>query len=145
MGEVEEGEIMLKLFLPTYHVSSDGETDWPTMTVIHHLVMCTLACFTCDLLRFLAATTNVRCDTTFAQRRAHFFIAFIQAYPLRPLVRRRWPRHDDARDLRTNQVHIVAIGAINRHTYGHAIPLGQHQPLGPTFPQLVGLGLVVPL
>ena len=131
---------MLRLLLPAYqHAAKPIE---PTMTAFDDPAPCPLARFTGDLLRFLAATANVRREANFAQGCAHvvIIVAFIQSHALRSLLRRRRSLHDHALDGRTHQVHIVAIGAINRHPDGHAMPLGQHRPLDACFPEIGRIG-----
>jgi hypothetical protein len=70
---MEEGRRILRLFLPAYQQAA--KPIEPTMTALNHPALRTLARFTCDLPRFLAATANVRSEAKFAQGRTHFFIS----------------------------------------------------------------------
>jgi len=137
---------MLGLFLPAYqHTAKPIE---PSLSAGNRLAPCALAGFVRDVSGFLAATAHVRGEARFAHGRAHVFIisAFIQAHALRSLLRRRRSRHDDARDRRTRQFHITAIGPINRRADGDAMPLSQHRPLDPRFPTVgrIGTGFFPP-
>jgi len=85
---------MLRLLLPAYQQAA--KPIEPTMTAFDDPAPCPLARFTGDLLRFLAATANVRREAKFAQGCAHvvIIIAFIQSHALRSLLRRRRSLHD---------------------------------------------------
>ncbi len=138
---------MLRLFLPAYQQTT--EPIEPAVAALTHPAPRTPARFTGDLLRFLAATAHVRREAKCAQGRTHFFIiiACIQAHAVRSLLRRLRSLHDDARDRLTHQFHSVAIGAINRHADGDAMPLGQQRPLDARFPAIgwIGAGFFPPL
>jgi hypothetical protein len=137
---------MLRLLLPAYQQAA--KPIEPTMTAFDDPAPCPLARFTGDLLRFLAATANVRREAKFAQGCAHvvIIIAFIQSHALRSLLRRRRSLHDDALDGRRRQFHIVAIGSINRHADGDAMPLVQQRSLDARVPAVgrIGAGFLPP-
>jgi len=131
-----EGKKMIGLFLPAYqHAAKPVE---PSLSAGNRPAARALARFARDLPGFLTVTANVRGEA----KLAHVFIisAFIQAHALRSLLRRRRSRHDDACDRCAHQFHVVAIGAINRHLDGHAMPLGQHRPLDACFPEIGRIG-----
>ena len=145
-GDVMEGKKMIGLFLPAYQHAA--KPIKPSLSAGNRPAPCALASFVRDVSGFLAATAHVRGEANFAHGRAHFFIiiAFIQAHALRSLLRRRRSLHDDALDGRRRQFHIVAIGSINRHADGDAMPLVQQRSLDARVPAVgrIGAGFLPP-
>ena len=67
-------------------------------------------------------------------------IPFVQTHPLQVVLGRLWTLDDDALDRRTQQFHIVAIGALNRQTNGYPMPFREQAAFDPTLAAIGGIG-----
>ena len=78
----------------------------------------------------------------FVQDVAHLVVVipFIQTHPLRVFLGRLWTIDDDALDRRTQQFHIVTIGALNRETNRHPMPFSEQAAFDPALASIRGIG-----
>jgi len=76
----------------------------------------TLPCFGPEFFGFFSAGANMRRETKFAERIAHFLviIAFIQTHALRLFSSRLGTVNHHALNRFSHQFHVVAMGSFNR-------------------------------
>ncbi len=97
------------------------------MAALDHPTPRFLACLARQLFRFLTAAANVGGKAKLVQDLPYFveIVALVHAHPLRCIFSGFRSLDDDTFDCRTHQLHIVAIGAVNRDTDRDTVPLGQ--------------------
>src|SRR5260370_32962617 len=67
-------------------------------------------------------------------------IPSVQTHPLRVFLGRLWTVDDDALDRRSQQFHIVTIGALNRQTNGHSMPFSEQAAFDSTLASIRRIG-----
>ena len=111
---MKQGQIIFWLFVPPNEQAA--KAVHPRMTAFRHPTPRFEARFSLDGLSFFPARANMGRKAELMQDVAHLIIviAFIQTYPLRLVLGRLGMLEDDALDRRTQQLHIVTIGARQR-------------------------------
>src|SRR2546423_3857086 len=139
---MKQGQIILRLFVPTNEQAAKAQS--PGMTPFHHPAPRFEAGFFIDGFGFLSSWANLGRKAELAQDVADFVVVlpFVQTHPLRVVLGRLWTLDDDALDRRTQQFHIVAIGALNRQTNGYPMPFREQAAFDPTLAAIGGLGPV---
>jgi len=122
---MQKRDVIFRLLLPPDQDAA--EAIQPAVGAFHHPAAGALAGFPLEFLGLFAPRANMRRKAEFRQDVAHLLeiVAFVQAHPLRLLSGRRWTFYHHALDRFACQFHIVAIGPRDRHTEGHAMPVGQ--------------------
>jgi hypothetical protein len=137
---MKQGQIILRLFVPTNEQAAKAQS--PGMTPFHHPAPRFEAGFSLDGFGFFSSWANMGRKAELAQDVADFVVVipFVQTHPLRVVLGRLWTLDDDALDRRTQQFHIVAIGALNRQTNGYPMPFREQAAFDPTLAAIRGIG-----
>src|SRR5882762_11420475 len=90
--------------------------------------------FPLDGLGFFSTLADMGRKAKFAKDIAYFLIvvALVQTHSLRMLLCWLWTLDDDALNRGADQLHIRAIGPLNRQADRHSMPFCQHTAFHPT-------------
>ncbi len=136
---MQQGEIVLRLLIPPHQ--NAPEPVHPAMTAFNDPPSCPLARLRLELLGRRTPRFDMRGEAELFQNLAHFVVVvpFVQSQPLRRFFGCVWPLHSDALDGGPHQLHIMPVGAINRQSNRHPMPLRQQAALDPAFAAIGGI------